>query len=61
MQKACQTGSSDGNKKERMRTRYTVKKKKKKRADRHDIVQTGPYLKNDLAGLSAPQNHLQTE
>ena len=49
--------SSDGNKKERMRTAHTVKKKGG--ADRHDIVQMGPYLKNDLAGLSAPQNHLK--
>ena len=46
--------SSEGNKKERMRTAHTVK-----RADRHDIVQMGPHLKNDLAGLSAPQNHLK--
>jgi len=46
--------SSDGNKKERMRTAHSVKK-----ADRHDIVEMGPHLKNDLAGLSAPQNHLK--
>ena len=46
--------SSEGNKQERMRTAHTVK-----RADRHDIEQLGPHLKNDLAGLSAPQNHLK--